>query len=42
MKAFLLSVAIVLIIALGVGLLLDSELEQSASEAYSTENVRLE
>ncbi|MDE0923691.1 MAG: hypothetical protein ABJF67_01150 [Aurantimonas coralicida] len=42
MKAFLLSVAIVLLIGLGVGLLLNTELEQSASEAYSTDNVRLQ
>ncbi len=41
MKAFLLSIVILLVVALGVGFLLDEPLETPASQAYSTENVRL-
>ncbi|MEN3794219.1 hypothetical protein [Fulvimarina sp. MAC3] len=42
MYAFLLSVAIMLGVALGAGFLLKGELQTSAQQAYSTENVRLQ
>ncbi|KKN92935.1 hypothetical protein VQ044_07190 [Aurantimonas sp. C2-5-R2] len=41
MRAFLLSIVILLVVAIGAGYLFDSQLETPASQAYSTENVRL-
>ncbi len=41
MKAFLLSVAIMLVVALGAGYLLHSQFETSAGTAFKSDNVRL-
>ncbi|EAU40792.1 hypothetical protein FP2506_17929 [Fulvimarina pelagi HTCC2506] len=42
MYAFLLSAVIMLGVALGAGFLLNGELQISAQQAYTTDNVRLQ
>lgn len=42
MRAFLLSIVILLVVALGAGFVLNSQFETSAEKAYSTGNVRLQ
>ena len=41
MKAFLLSIVVLLVVSLGAGFLLDSQLETPTRSLYSSDNVRL-
>lgn len=41
MRAFLLSIVILLVVTLGAGFVLNSQFETSAESAYSSDHIRL-
>ena len=41
MKAFLLSIVVLLVVSLGAGFLLGPQLEEPADDTYKSDNVRL-